>query len=101
MSDVCELAQVASTTHLVLRGAPSLPDLEGILDVARAAVARETALVVDLTQVRHLHAGCVQILIALRRSVEARGLEFSVRTSDGAGRALALAGLVAWCGEPS
>jgi anti-anti-sigma regulatory factor len=95
MSDtLARLVASAGEQHLVLTGGFSLQDVSDVLTLARTAAEGSGNVVVELQDAGHLHLGCVQVLVALRRELEQRGRSFRVEgTSEAAARALNLAGL--------
>jgi len=101
MSDSCVGLTLSDELNcLVLRGPVPLQEVSEVLAKARQAAAAAAAVAVDLSEVEHLHAGCVQVLLALRLELETHGRTFRLRgCSDAARRALRLGGLAQWLTE--
>jgi ABC-type transporter Mla MlaB component len=101
MSDDQVAAVVGETSsRLVLRGALSLAEVTHVLTAARRLASEAAPVSVELGEVQHLHAACVQVLLALRLKVEGQERSFALGSmSDGARRALTLAGLEQWVKE--
>jgi anti-anti-sigma regulatory factor len=86
--------------RLVLRGAVPLQEVNELLSGACRAAESAHGVVVDLTEAEHLHAACIQVLLALRIDVESKQRTFRLQgISDAARRALTLAGLTQWLTE--
>lgn len=84
-------------TGLCIDGPVGAADVAELLGRARETAALDGAVAVELGRAGHLHALAVQVLIALERTVVARGRTFTVQDpSDEARDALALAGLQRW-----
>jgi ABC-type transporter Mla MlaB component len=101
MSDAQVAAVVGDeSSRLVLKGAMSLAEVSTVLTAARQLASETAPVSVELGEVAHLHAACVQVLLALRLKVEGQQRSFAIGSlSDGARRALTLAGLEQWVKE--
>ena len=100
MDDSSELVTDGPRAQLLVRGSLGLSDAALLLGHARLALAGKQDVAVELSQAAHLHAGCVQVLLALERSLVQCGRRFGVeRPSAYTTELLKLAGLARWLEE--
>ena len=89
-----ELRPSASCDLLMLAGAISLDAARQLSDAALQALAGGREVAVDWSEARHVSAGALQVLLALRTALDARGLALPVAGDNpGVRRTLELAGL--------
>jgi anti-anti-sigma regulatory factor len=83
-----QLEQHVDHTALLIRGPVRLGEVPNLLEHARAASARGLPVTVDLSEAEHLHSAAWQVLIALERDLQRRGLRFTPRTPSPQARAM-------------
>jgi anti-anti-sigma factor len=64
---------VEEPTRITIDGAPGLGEVRALRDAALAAAAAGTGVTVDCQRADHLHAAVIQVLLCLRRELEAAG----------------------------